>query len=165
MKTMTKKLTKTLIAGVIGSSMAMPAMAALEGASPFKIAVIKDAVGSSLINQGHYMDAITAISSDDAADEMPTSFEQAMGLCVANLKMARYSDAESACTTAISSLDDTAINGGKKNYLRSLAYSNRAIVRHLADNPYGAVNDFSLALKSSPNKLVYSNLAKLETIK
>lgn len=165
MKKLTNTIKTALVAGVIGSAVTMPAFAALDSSSNFKVAVIKDAVGSSLINKGLYMDAIAAISNDDAADTMPTNFEQAMGLCAANLKMSRYEDAESACTLAITRLDETSATASKKNYLKALAYSNRAIVRHLADNPYGAVKDFSLALKSSPNKLVYSNLAKLETIK
>ena len=132
----------------------------------FKIAVIKNSTGTDDIVSGNYLSGINHIKS--GADTTST-FEKSMGLCVANLKVNRLEEAELACTNAIESISvATGFACNSKDnrhnkYLKSLAYSNRGIVRYQSNDPLSAIEDFNTAAKLSNRMYIKDNISVIKT--
>jgi hypothetical protein len=132
----------------------------------FKIAVIKGSVGTDDIISGDYLSGINSINSEEKSS---STFEKSMGLCAANLKINHLEEAESACTDAIEAIQ--LVTGFNKHsednrhykYLKSLAYSNRGIVRYQANNPLSAIEDFNTASKLSNRMYIKDNVAVIKT--
>jgi hypothetical protein len=86
-----------------------------------------------------------------------------MGLCVANLKVNRLAKAELACTQAIEAISAITADNKHNRYLKSLAYSNRGIVRYKSNSTLSAIEDFTTALKLSKRRYIKDNVAALKT--
>lgn len=127
-----------------------------------KLAVIKDAVGSNEIVSGDYISGLNKISG--LPEKSLTAYDVAMGACVANIKLNELSKANAACSTAIDAINAIKGRGRHREYLKSIAYSNRAIVRYLSDDSSGALADFTNALLVDNNKVVKGNIAILKRI-
>jgi hypothetical protein len=130
--------------------------------SGLKLAVIKDAIGSDEIVAGNYTTGLNKIT--DLQDKPLAAYDTAMGACVANIKLNDFSQASSACSKAIDAI--SAIKGRSRHnqYLKSIAYSNRAIVRYLSDDNQGALEDFTSALLVDDNSIVKNNILALKQI-
>lgn len=125
-----------------------------------KIAIIKNAIGSKELIAGNYNEGLTKLSNSSKQNE----YEGAMGLCVANLKTHRYIEANIACSQAIDTINNIADDSYHNRYLKSLAYSNRGVVRYLAKDSYGALDDFTTALLVDNNDIVKKNLLNIKTV-
>lgn len=127
-----------------------------------KVAIIKDAIGTSELVSGLYNQGLEKLKT--STSQMEAGFEQATGLCVANLKTKRLSEADKACNQAIHYINhvDSSIN--HIQFLKSLAYSNRGIVRYLSNDNLGALDDFITALLIDNNHIVQDNLINIKTI-
>ncbi|WP_286262775.1 hypothetical protein [Thalassotalea atypica] len=122
-----------------------------------KVAIIKDAVGTNEVLTGNYPLAERKLTT---SSKLTTSqFDQSMGLCVTYLKMTKLNKANNACSKALSSILG---KSGRAKYLASMAYSNRAVVKYLAKDHYGALDDMSSAILTSRNKVVKDNLLILK---
>ncbi|REL30401.1 hypothetical protein [Thalassotalea euphylliae] len=147
-----------LLLGTTASAVAVAAKSVATEAklNGLKLAVVKNAIGSNEIVEGKYQLGLSKLSS--APKDLASSYNQEMGMCVANIKLNKLSLADSACSNAIRQIDK--VNGPthQKQYLKSLAYSNRGIVRYLADDSLGAYEDFTSALLVDNNTIVKGNL-------
>jgi hypothetical protein len=134
--------------------------------SGFKIAVIKNSTGTEDIISGNYISGINHIKSEG---ETVSTFEKSMGLCVANLKVNRLAEAELACTSAIESIplatgfSRSSTDNRHNKYLKSLAYSNRGIVRYQSNDPLSAIEDFNTAAQLSHHTYIKNNIAVIKT--
>ena len=149
MKFTNKKL--TTLAFALSCSANAFAVDHIEG---FKVAIIKDAAGTTEIVDGHFAKGIDKLNH---ASET-SAFDVDMGLCVANLKSEKLHAAEKACSNAVSS---TEMNVGRSRHgklLKALAHSNRGIVRYLKNDTVGAYDDFTSALLLVDNKIIADNL-------
>lgn len=122
------------------------------GLSEFKLAVIKNGVGSTDIIKGEFKQSIKLIKNDKA-----NTFENAMGLCVAHLKITSLIKADNACTNAIKILDRTEQPNRQAQYLKALALSNRAIVRYIDGKIIDSHKDFVNALGLSERDIIKNN--------
>ena len=127
-----------------------------------KIAVIKDAVGTEDIIAGNYHSGLDKLATADASSF--SDYDKAMGVCVANIKLNSLTIADKACTDAIDAMKALSGRGRHGQYLKALAYSNRAIVRYLAKDNSGAMEDFTSALLIDNNDIVKGNIIALRTI-
>lgn len=124
-----------------------------------RIAVVKDAIGSKELSVGDYSTAADLITKTQSSPE--ASYEKAMGLCVAYIKLEKLDAANVACSDAITSLDSISTSSQAK-YLTSIAYSNRAIAKYLAKDNQGALEDMTDALLIDNNTIVKGNLASMK---
>ena len=127
-----------------------------------KLAVVKNAVGSDEIIAGDYQLGLNKMAS--AQQDPVSSYDQAMGVCVANIKLNDLSLADQACSLAVEQIDKVTGPSAQKQFLKSMAYSNRGIVRYLADDNVGALEDFTSALLVDDNTIVKNNLLTLKRI-
>ncbi|NMP32280.1 hypothetical protein HII17_11935 [Thalassotalea sp. M1531] len=127
-----------------------------------KIAIIKNAVGTDEIISGDYSAGLSKI----VATKKPelSNYDKAMGVCVASLKLNELDKADSACTKAIDEISAIKGRGRHGEFLKSMAYSNRAIVRYLAKDNTGALEDFTSALVVDNNSIVKDNILALKRI-
>jgi hypothetical protein len=152
----------TLLSLLIASS---AAVAEISSTKPllmngFKIAVIKNFTGTKDIISGNYLNSISIINSEN---KQSSGFEKSMGLCVANLKVNRLAKAELACTRAIEAISAITADNKHNRYLKSLAYSNRGIVRYKSNSTLSAIEDFTTALKLSKHRYIKDNISALKT--
>lgn len=133
--------------------------------APFKVVVIKNALGTRSIIKGEYEKSLTDLKTTKKPmtnlEVKVSAFETQMGLCVANVKLGHYTTADNACTKAIEYISNTKLDLGRTAYLASLAYSNRGIVKHYMDDRAGAFKDFNTALSLDDNSVVLMNLKAL----
>lgn len=124
--------------------------------SNFKVAIIKDAAGSTDIIKGNFNESLNKMAQtpSTAAEE----FELAMGLCVANIKLSQFDAAEKDCSVAISASKTMDTSTNERNKLSALAYNNRAISRALQEDTLGALDDFTSAMLLNQSTLVNNNL-------
>ena len=164
----TKKLTyKSLLAstfivasvGAFANLNETPAPSYNNLSSAFKIAIVKNAVGTDDILDGNYNESLTRLNAVSLTSE--DAFDKAMGVCVANLKMGKYEVAEKACSTAIIHIEATGNDYRHTRYLKSIAYSNRGIVNHFLGSKADAFSDFNAALSYDANDVVMENLKAL----
>ena len=151
----------TLLSLLIASTSAVAEISSTQPASMngFKIAVIKYSSGTEDIISGNYLNGINTINSEDKES---SAFEKSMGLCVANLKVNRLAKAELACTRAIEAISAITADNKHNRYLKSLAYSNRGIVRYKSNSTLSAIEDFTTALKLSKRRYIKDNVAALK---
>lgn len=121
-----------------------------------KVAIIKDAIGSKELITGNYNQGVAKLTIVNEQNE--SEFERAMGLCVANLKTNKFLAANKACSMAIDKINLNGDNTSQSNYLKSLAYSNRGILRYVEKDGYGALLDFTTALLLNDNDIVKQNI-------
>lgn len=124
------------------------------GLSEFKLAVIKNGVGSTDIIKGEFKQSIKLIQNEN---DKANTFENAMGLCVAHLKITSLIKADNACTNAIKILDSTEQSNRQAQYLKALALSNRAIVRYIDGKIIDSHKDFVNALGLSERDIIKNN--------
>jgi hypothetical protein len=130
--------------------------------SNLKIAVVKGALGSKEILSGEYSAGLDKISSESKLALQ--DYDKAMGVCVASLKLRNYDQAKSACTKAIVAVNDLNGTSTQEKFLKSIAYSNRGIVRYLSNDSYGALSDFTTALLVDRNAIVKGNLIAIKSL-
>lgn len=128
-----------------------------------KLAVIKDAIGTDDILAGEYSSGLNKIT--DLNNSPLDAYDTAMGACVANIKLNELSVANQACSKAIDAISAIKGRGRHGEYLKSIAYSNRAIVRYLSEDSNGALDDLTSALLVSDNDVVKGNVLALKRIR
>ncbi|REL25904.1 hypothetical protein DXX93_04540 [Thalassotalea euphylliae] len=165
---MNKQLSKisalVLLLGTTASAVAVAAKNVTTDAklNGLKLAIVKNAPGSDEIIAGDYQLGLDKLAS--AKQDPISSYNQAMGMCVANIKLNDLSLADKACSFAVEQIDKVTGPSAQKLFLKSMAYSNRGIVRYLADDNVGALEDFTSALLVDNNTIVKNNLLTLKRI-
>lgn len=149
---MKKHIYSSVIAIALGTS-----TAAYADDSSFKVAIIKDAAGSSEIIQGNFKKSLNKMTQTPST--LIEKFEQAMGLCVANIKLSQLDAAETNCSTAVEASLALKSSDSSRNKYTALAYNNRAISRALSADTLGALDDFTSAVLINQSKLVNNNLS------
>ncbi len=124
-----------------------------------RIAVVKDALGSKELATGNYTIAENMLANTKSNPQ--ASYERAMGLCVAYIKLEKLDEANIACSDAITSLNSEA-SSRRAKYLTAIAYSNRGIAKYLAKDSQGALEDMTDALLIDSNDIVKGNLVKMK---
>jgi hypothetical protein len=124
--------------------------------SEFKLAVIKNGVGTTDIIKGEFKQSIKSIQNEHNNTHQ---YELAMGLCVAHLKSTSLIKADSACTKAIDTLDAIKQPDQHTQYLKALAFSNRAIVKYIDGKIVDSHKDFISALNLSDRDIITSNFS------
>lgn len=152
------KMLKTTASAIALSTLISTTTMASDNLNGLRIAVIKDALGSDEILNGHYSSAMTRLAEANTTGD----FEHSMGLCVANIKLEEWKLATQACTKSIEVLQPMLATNGRAKYLMSVTYSNRAVARYLANDTHGALDDLSTAILIDDNKLVKNNLLQLK---
>lgn len=124
--------------------------------SGFKLAIVKDTVGSSSLKAGQFERGLDELS---AWENNIDSFERAMNLCVGKIKTGQLDAAEKSCSTAIEEIKSNTSKNKRVKLLKALAYSNRGIARHLNNNTLPAYDDLLKAQRLSKDKIISDNLA------
>lgn len=127
-----------------------------------KVAIIKDAAGTEEILAGDYDNGLNKISN--LSQEPLANYEYAMGICVANIKLREFAKANNACSKAIDAIESIKGRARHGKFLKSMAYSNRAIVRYLSKDSHGALEDFAQALMTNSNHVVKGNIATFQAL-
>ena len=148
--------TTLLIKLIISTLLLSNTLMALASDAPFKVAIVKDALGSKDIALGEIKLGIDKLS---ASKKSQTFYANKMSLCVAYLQ-ANYSEkSESACTAAIISVESFPQVSSSVRYLTSLSYSNRGVARYKNNDLTAALNDFESAVIIDENPITIANLA------
>lgn len=145
----------TIFKVLLTSFVLTSSVAALAKDATFKIAVVKDAIGTKNIIAGDLTTSINQLTNTVKAEN---TFDNNMGLCVAYLQNKSIEKSESACTAAINSTKSMSLRNERAVYLKSLSYSNRGISRFLNHNFSGALEDLTIALSIDSNPITENNL-------
>ncbi|MBU2972061.1 hypothetical protein KO527_22240 [Pseudoalteromonas sp. C2R02] len=124
--------------------------------SEFKLAVIKNGVGTTDIIKSEFKQSIKSIQNEHNNTHQ---YELAMGLCVAHLKTTSLNKAGDACTQAINVLGTIEQPSQHMQYLKALAFSNRAIVRYIDGKIVDSHKDFVSALNLSDRDIITNNFS------
>lgn len=152
------KKIKPLLSALGFSSLLITSVFASDLSPKLTVAIIKDIAGSSDIKNGDYHTGIKSLSRSSSVSK----FDKSMGLCVAYLQANSFTNAEVACTDAITAIETHQSTGHKAKELKALAYNNRGIVKYFQDDAYGALVDLSTAVKLSDDPLIVSNINYLK---
>jgi len=124
-----------------------------------KIAIIKNAVGSNEIIAGNYQLGLSKLTN--SSDSALIGYETAMGLCAANIKLNELITADKACTEAIEAISALKGRGRHREFLKAIAYSNRAVVRYLDKDKGAALEDLTSALLINDSSIIKNNIIAL----
>lgn len=129
---------------------------ASEKLAGYKVAIIKDSVGSESISKGLYKKGIDELSSSSINSNR---YDTAMNLCVAQIKSTELDLAEKSCTKAIDAISLKVSRSRHGKILTAFAYSNRAIAKQLNNKSLAAYDDFTVASSIIESDIVASNFA------
>jgi hypothetical protein len=115
-------------------------IAAVADDTQFKMAVVKNSIGSQNINV--------------------LAFNKNMDSCAVFTQAKKSNKSDLACTAAITSVKSIKSNSIKIKYLESLSYSNRAISRYINDDLSGAMDDLTTAILIDSNAKANFKLMK-----
>lgn len=135
------------------------AMSATADTETFKVAIIKNALGSKDILNGNFNSSIEKLI---LKKKQHNNFNKNMGLCVAYSKTQNSIKSESACTAAIDNANSFRSHNKKVRYLKSLSYSNRGISRYRNGDVRGAMDDLTIAMSIDANPITESNLKLIQ---
>jgi len=130
-------------------------VSAVANENTFKLAIIKDYLGSREIVDGDFTKSIAYLTRKNADK---SSFELNMGLCTSYIKTHDINHSESACTAAITDLQSIKTNNKQVTYLQSVSYSNRGVARYLKNDFTGALEDLTTAISIDSNSITENNL-------
>jgi len=130
-------------------------VSAVANENTFKLAIIKDYLGSREIVNGNFTKSIAYLTRKNADN---SSFELNMGLCTSYIKTHNINHSESACTAAITDLQSITADNKQVTYLKSVSYSNRGVARYLKDDFTGAIEDLITAISIDSNSITEHNL-------
>lgn len=147
-------LKSTLLATVLLSASNLT----IASESAFKVAVVKGAIGSVDITKGELESSIKKVTSNTTYEEFYTS---KMNLCVAYLQLNDIAKSESACTSAIKSVEAMPESKEGVKYLTAINYSNRGVARFRKKQFSAALEDFEAAVAIDKNSITSSNLAHM----
>jgi len=145
----------TLLTTLIVSSAFTSSVSARENSSSFKLAIVKDYLGSRSIALGNYAKGINYLTRNNTIN---STFESKMGLCTAYIKTSNIDKSESACTSAINDLKTIKKDNKQVTYIKSVSYSNRGVSRYLNDDIAGAIEDLTTAVLIDSNPITTHNL-------
>jgi hypothetical protein len=144
-----------LLSTLITTTAFASSVSADENDSSFKLAIVKDYLGSRSIALGHYVKGINYLTRKNTDN---TSFESKMGLCTAYIKISNVDKSESACTSAINDLKSIKTDNKQVTYIKSVSYSNRGVSRYLNNDIAGAIDDLTTAVLIDSNPITTHNL-------
>ena len=126
----------------------------------FEMVVILDSLGTKDLLKGEFQEAAGKIEDKKNRRRYKHStFEVSMASCVAEYGISKLVQAEKSCTNAITDYEGKSDKG--HSYLKSLALSNRSIVRYKMGDFDSSFEDIKLALKTDENKIVTKNFGLL----
>ena len=124
--------------------------------SPYKMVVISDIPGVDAIQSGDIAQGLAIMQNADIEN-----YSRNLNLCVGYTKLSQFEDAEKACTKAVYSASHSSNEPDAE--LRAYAYNNRGVMKLMANDNLGALEDFKRAAKAAKNQIYKHNLARLET--
>lgn len=122
----------------------------------FKVAIIENTTASDEIISGKFEQSLSELKQNPS--DLNTSFEHAMSLCVVNIKLNKFDNAEQHCSEAVN-VAQTLSEEKTNSKLVALAYNNRAIARALSEDNFGALDDFTSAVLLNHSSLINNNLS------
>ncbi|MCL1142118.1 hypothetical protein [Shewanella gaetbuli] len=156
---MTKSNLSKLIATSLLALTATSASADVIETSPYKMVVIENTPGVDALQSGNVSEgvAITRAASKHEID----SYTRNLNLCVGYTRLSKLDEAKKACTDAVKTAR-YAIAAPDVD-LKAYAYNNRAVMKLLANDNLGALEDFRKAAKVSDEAIYSDNLSRLES--
>jgi tetratricopeptide (TPR) repeat protein len=145
-----KTILTTLLLSIINSAAAND--------TTFKVAVVKGAIGTVDITKGEIASSIEKLTTNKKYKEF---YASKMNLCVAYLQSNENSKSESACTSAIKSLESMPETKKRVKYLTALNYSNRGVARFRQNQLTQALSDFEAAVAIDNNPITSNNLVHM----
>ncbi|GIU52556.1 MULTISPECIES: hypothetical protein [Shewanella] len=132
--------------------------AAVETTS-YKMVLIEDMPGVDAIQSGDLVEGIELTKS--AKNSAIDTYTRNLNLCVGYTKMSKFEIAETVCSEAVK----MAVNADKlpSMQMRAYAYNNRGVMKVLANDNVGALEDFKKAAKATHEPIYKQNLIRLET--
>ena len=125
-----------------------------------EMVVIMDSLATRDILSGDFQKAVDRFENTRNIRRYRNStFEVSMGACVAEYGVSKLVQAEKSCTKAINDYEGKL--GNEYLYLKSLALSNRSIVRYKMGDLDNSLEDIKLAVKANDNKIVIKNFRLL----
>jgi Tfp pilus assembly protein PilF len=125
----------------------------------FQLAVVEYAAGSKDIMKGRYDQGLQKLVK--ASSNTRVLFEVSTGICAAKAMSDKLEQAKPYCNQAVNVYKDR--TNSQYQYLTSIAYSNRGIVRFKLGDVDGASKDLEMAVSIDQNKIVKSNLVFLKS--
>ncbi|MCI2283866.1 hypothetical protein L3081_11230 [Colwellia sp. MSW7] len=156
---MNKSLFKnTILTTLLLSTMGSATVSATSSETAFKVAVVKGAVGTVDLTKGEIATSIQKLTANKMKKEF---YANKMNLCVAYLHSDDNAKSESACTSAIKSLESMPKSKDRVKYLTALNYSNRGVARFKQKQLTAALSDFEAAFAIDNNPITSSNLVNM----
>ncbi|MCL1068447.1 hypothetical protein L2735_16870 [Shewanella olleyana] len=154
----TSKLPTAIAASLLLACSANVSAAAVETTS-YKMVLIENMPGVDAIQSGDINEGIALTKS--ARRSAIDTYTRHLNLCVGYTKMSKFDIAEEACTEAVK----MAVNADKlpSMQMRAYAYNNRGVMKVLANDNVGALEDFRQAAKAIQEPIYKQNLLRLET--
>ncbi|MCC4833002.1 hypothetical protein Q4601_02975 [Shewanella sp. 1_MG-2023] len=151
------KLTSMIAASLLIACSGSVFAAAVETTS-YKMVLIENMPGVDAIQAGDLVEGIALTKS--AKRSAIDTYTRNLNLCVGYTKMSKYEIAEEACTEAVK----MAVNADKlpSMQMRAYAYNNRGVMKVLANDNTGALEDFKKAAKATHEPIYKQNLLRLE---
>lgn len=128
----------------------------------YKFAVFNDAGTVEQLRSTPLKSFIQEIDKMENKRASYTKFEKLSGLCLAYVKQYDYPAAEKSCDRALAVAKKPALRGSRE--VLAYAYNNRGVVRALAHNDIGAMDDFQSAVNNYNLKLAVSNLENVDSV-
>ncbi|QYK01813.1 hypothetical protein [Shewanella psychrotolerans] len=150
--------TLELIAAGFLLTMSSTAFANLDN-SQYKMVVIKDTPGVEALQSGDTEKGVEITKSAEA-NELD-HYTRNLNLCVGYTKLAQFDEAEKACSAAVASSLSASLAPSAD--IRAYAFNNRGVMKLMANDNLGALEDFKRAAKATDNVIYKYNLTRLET--
>lgn len=152
-------MNKSLFKNTILTTLLLSAMgSATASETAFKVAVVKGAVGTVDLTKGEIATSIEKLTANKMHKEF---YANKMNLCVAYLHSEDNAKSESACTSAIKSLESMPKSKDRVKYLTALNYSNRGVARFKQKQLTAALSDFEAAFAIDNNPITSNNLVHM----
>lgn len=147
-----------LITAVLLSTVCAPIVAE---ETKYKMAVVENSIGSSLIKKGQFQEAIDEISAAQFVEHQELIVASFLNLCVAHTSLEQWQLADEACDSAVTQSQFLANNSAVYRRLKSVALSNRAISKIKQDDFDDALKDLIAAVELKSGDVAEDNLLNL----
>lgn len=127
--------------------------------SQYKMVVIKDTPGVEALQSGDVAKGVNLTQAAEA-NELD-SYTRNLNLCVGYTKLAKFEEAEKACSAAVNNALSSSLTPNAD--IRAYAFNNRGVMKLMANDNLGALEDFKRAAKVANNGIYKHNLIRLET--
>ncbi|ARD20806.1 MULTISPECIES: hypothetical protein [Shewanella] len=152
------KTLPTLIAASLLLASSPMVMADAAENSRYKMVLIEDTPGVDAIQSGDLIEGIELTKS--AKHSAIDTYTRNLNLCVGYTKLSQFDIAEKACSDAVRmAVNEETLPSMR---MRAYAFNNRGVMKVLANDNIGALEDFRQAAKATKDPIYKQNLTRLE---